>query len=61
MGCDEVCVFRRCFLIYRYPGKPATVISEDDFVDKVKTTAGHMTQPVLRLVSAHCRPLLLPR
>ncbi|XP_074487052.1 putative bifunctional UDP-N-acetylglucosamine transferase and deubiquitinase ALG13 isoform X1 [Sebastes fasciatus] len=26
---------RRCFLIYRYPGKPATVISEDDFVDKV--------------------------
>uniref|UniRef100_A0A3P8TN01 ubiquitinyl hydrolase 1 n=1 Tax=Amphiprion percula TaxID=161767 RepID=A0A3P8TN01_AMPPE len=25
----------RCFLIYRYPGKPATMISEDDFVDKV--------------------------
>ncbi|KAF0036953.1 hypothetical protein F2P81_009827 [Scophthalmus maximus] len=27
-------LYRRCFLIYRYPGKPATVISEDDFVDK---------------------------
>ncbi|XP_068561442.1 UDP-N-acetylglucosamine transferase subunit ALG13-like isoform X1 [Cebidichthys violaceus] len=27
--------YSRCFLIYRYPGKPATVISEDDFVDKV--------------------------
>lgn len=30
-----VCVCRRSFHIYRYPGKPATVISEDDFVDKV--------------------------
>ncbi|XP_061627010.1 putative bifunctional UDP-N-acetylglucosamine transferase and deubiquitinase ALG13 isoform X2 [Phyllopteryx taeniolatus] len=28
-------LYRRCFLIYRYPGKPATVISEGDFVDKV--------------------------
>ncbi|XP_070838719.1 putative bifunctional UDP-N-acetylglucosamine transferase and deubiquitinase ALG13 [Chaetodon trifascialis] len=28
-------LYRRCFLIYRYPGRPATVISEDDFVDKV--------------------------
>ncbi|XP_018530205.1 putative bifunctional UDP-N-acetylglucosamine transferase and deubiquitinase ALG13 isoform X2 [Lates calcarifer] len=28
-------LYRRCFLIYRYPGKPATVISEDDYVDKV--------------------------
>uniref|UniRef100_A0A3Q4I0V4 ubiquitinyl hydrolase 1 n=1 Tax=Neolamprologus brichardi TaxID=32507 RepID=A0A3Q4I0V4_NEOBR len=28
-------LYRRCFLIYRYPGKPATIISEDDFVDKV--------------------------
>ncbi|XP_045903735.1 putative bifunctional UDP-N-acetylglucosamine transferase and deubiquitinase ALG13 isoform X2 [Micropterus dolomieu] len=28
-------LYRRCFLIYRYPGKPATVISEADFVDKV--------------------------
>ncbi|XP_023148626.2 putative bifunctional UDP-N-acetylglucosamine transferase and deubiquitinase ALG13 isoform X2 [Amphiprion ocellaris] len=28
-------LYRRCFLIYRYPGKPATMISEDDFVDKV--------------------------
>uniref|UniRef100_A0A8C2Z8A8 ubiquitinyl hydrolase 1 n=1 Tax=Cyclopterus lumpus TaxID=8103 RepID=A0A8C2Z8A8_CYCLU len=28
-------LYRHCFLIYRYPGKPATVISEDDFVDKV--------------------------
>ncbi|XP_069578186.1 putative bifunctional UDP-N-acetylglucosamine transferase and deubiquitinase ALG13 [Brachyistius frenatus] len=28
-------LYRRCFVIYRYPGKPATVISEDDFVDKV--------------------------
>ncbi|XP_059186121.1 LOW QUALITY PROTEIN: putative bifunctional UDP-N-acetylglucosamine transferase and deubiquitinase ALG13 [Centropristis striata] len=28
-------LYRRCFLIYRYPGKAATVISEDDFVDKV--------------------------
>ncbi|XP_047222699.1 putative bifunctional UDP-N-acetylglucosamine transferase and deubiquitinase ALG13 isoform X3 [Girardinichthys multiradiatus] len=28
-------LYRRCFLIYRYPGKPATVISEYDFVDKV--------------------------
>ncbi|XP_012714078.2 putative bifunctional UDP-N-acetylglucosamine transferase and deubiquitinase ALG13 [Fundulus heteroclitus] len=28
-------LYRRCFLIYRYPGKPATVISENDFVDKV--------------------------
>ncbi|XP_044200091.1 putative bifunctional UDP-N-acetylglucosamine transferase and deubiquitinase ALG13 isoform X1 [Thunnus albacares] len=28
-------LYRRCFLIYRYPGKPATVISEDDFIDKV--------------------------
>ncbi|XP_029009578.1 putative bifunctional UDP-N-acetylglucosamine transferase and deubiquitinase ALG13 isoform X2 [Betta splendens] len=27
--------YRRCFVIYRYPGKPATVISEDDFMDKV--------------------------
>uniref|UniRef100_A0A672ZXU3 ubiquitinyl hydrolase 1 n=1 Tax=Sphaeramia orbicularis TaxID=375764 RepID=A0A672ZXU3_9TELE len=26
---------RRCFVIYRYPGKQATVISEDDYVDKV--------------------------
>lgn len=31
------CVFvcRRCFVIYRYPGKPPTVISMDHFVDKV--------------------------
>uniref|UniRef100_A0A4W6DM30 ubiquitinyl hydrolase 1 n=1 Tax=Lates calcarifer TaxID=8187 RepID=A0A4W6DM30_LATCA len=29
------CPHLRCFLIYRYPGKPATVISEDDYVDKV--------------------------
>ncbi|CAJ1052756.1 putative bifunctional UDP-N-acetylglucosamine transferase and deubiquitinase ALG13 isoform X1 [Xyrichtys novacula] len=28
-------LYRRCFLIYRYPGKPATVISEEDFLDKV--------------------------
>ncbi|XP_032419052.1 putative bifunctional UDP-N-acetylglucosamine transferase and deubiquitinase ALG13 [Xiphophorus hellerii] len=28
-------LYRRCFLIYRYPGKPATVISENDFEDKV--------------------------
>ncbi|XP_037546074.1 putative bifunctional UDP-N-acetylglucosamine transferase and deubiquitinase ALG13 [Nematolebias whitei] len=28
-------LYRRCFLIYRYPGKPATVITEDDFVDQV--------------------------
>ncbi|XP_026179697.1 putative bifunctional UDP-N-acetylglucosamine transferase and deubiquitinase ALG13 [Mastacembelus armatus] len=28
-------LYRRSFLIYRYPGKPATLISEDDFVDKV--------------------------
>ncbi|KAM3624481.1 uncharacterized protein V6R79_024007 [Siganus canaliculatus] len=28
-------LYRRCFLIYRYPGKPATVISEDNFVEKV--------------------------
>ncbi|XP_058495765.1 putative bifunctional UDP-N-acetylglucosamine transferase and deubiquitinase ALG13 isoform X2 [Solea solea] len=28
-------LYRRCFHIYRYPGKPATVISEDNFVDKV--------------------------
>ncbi|KAF3688224.1 putative bifunctional UDP-N-acetylglucosamine transferase and deubiquitinase ALG13 [Channa argus] len=28
-------LYRRCFLIYRYPGKPATLISEEDFVDKV--------------------------
>ncbi|CAF93332.1 unnamed protein product [Tetraodon nigroviridis] len=28
-------LYRRSFHIYRYPGKPATVISEDDFVDKV--------------------------
>ncbi|XP_056136570.1 putative bifunctional UDP-N-acetylglucosamine transferase and deubiquitinase ALG13 [Lampris incognitus] len=28
-------LYRRCFLIYRYPGKPATVITEDDFTDKV--------------------------
>ncbi|KAM6939558.1 LOW QUALITY PROTEIN: putative bifunctional UDP-N-acetylglucosamine transferase and deubiquitinase ALG13 [Xenentodon cancila] len=28
-------LYRRCFLIYRYPGKPATIISEEDFVDKV--------------------------
>ncbi|XP_030002087.1 putative bifunctional UDP-N-acetylglucosamine transferase and deubiquitinase ALG13 [Sphaeramia orbicularis] len=28
-------LFRRCFVIYRYPGKQATVISEDDYVDKV--------------------------
>ncbi|XP_068178703.1 putative bifunctional UDP-N-acetylglucosamine transferase and deubiquitinase ALG13 [Antennarius striatus] len=28
-------LYRRCFLIYRFPGKPATLISEDDFVDKV--------------------------
>ncbi|XP_063738112.1 LOW QUALITY PROTEIN: putative bifunctional UDP-N-acetylglucosamine transferase and deubiquitinase ALG13 [Eleginops maclovinus] len=28
-------LYRHCFLIYRYPGKPATVISEEEFVDKV--------------------------
>uniref|UniRef100_A0A8C6KI13 ubiquitinyl hydrolase 1 n=1 Tax=Nothobranchius furzeri TaxID=105023 RepID=A0A8C6KI13_NOTFU len=28
-------LYRRCFLIYRYPGKPATIISEDDFLDQV--------------------------
>ncbi|CAN9510008.1 unnamed protein product [Ophioblennius macclurei] len=29
-------LYRRCFLIYRFPGKPANVISEDeDFVDKI--------------------------
>ncbi|XP_051939887.1 putative bifunctional UDP-N-acetylglucosamine transferase and deubiquitinase ALG13 isoform X2 [Hippocampus zosterae] len=28
-------LYRRRFLIYRYPGKAATLISEDDFVDKV--------------------------
>ncbi|XP_028315629.1 putative bifunctional UDP-N-acetylglucosamine transferase and deubiquitinase ALG13 isoform X2 [Gouania willdenowi] len=28
-------LYRRCFLIYRYPGKPATIISEDDYLDKV--------------------------
>lgn len=28
-------LYRRCFLIYRYPGKPATVITEEDFLDKV--------------------------
>ncbi|KAM9314747.1 LOW QUALITY PROTEIN: putative bifunctional UDP-N-acetylglucosamine transferase and deubiquitinase ALG13 [Pholidichthys leucotaenia] len=28
-------LYRRCFLIYRFPGKPATVISEGVFVDKV--------------------------
>uniref|UniRef100_A0A667WG48 ubiquitinyl hydrolase 1 n=1 Tax=Myripristis murdjan TaxID=586833 RepID=A0A667WG48_9TELE len=26
---------QRCFVIYRYPGKPATVITEDEFTDKV--------------------------
>lgn len=30
------CVCRRCFQIYRYPGKSATVITEAAFVDKVK-------------------------
>ncbi|XP_061684635.1 putative bifunctional UDP-N-acetylglucosamine transferase and deubiquitinase ALG13 isoform X2 [Syngnathoides biaculeatus] len=28
-------LYRRCFLIYRYPGKAATVISEGDFHDRV--------------------------
>ncbi|XP_042370968.1 putative bifunctional UDP-N-acetylglucosamine transferase and deubiquitinase ALG13, partial [Plectropomus leopardus] len=28
-------LYRRCFVIFRYPGKPANVISEDDFVEKV--------------------------
>ncbi|KAM6969977.1 putative bifunctional UDP-N-acetylglucosamine transferase and deubiquitinase ALG13 [Aplochiton taeniatus] len=28
-------LYRRRFLIYRYPGKPPTEISEEDFVDKV--------------------------
>ncbi|XP_029910048.1 putative bifunctional UDP-N-acetylglucosamine transferase and deubiquitinase ALG13 isoform X2 [Myripristis murdjan] len=28
-------LYRRCFVIYRYPGKPATVITEDEFTDKV--------------------------
>ncbi|KAM3865331.1 putative bifunctional UDP-N-acetylglucosamine transferase and deubiquitinase ALG13 [Diretmus argenteus] len=28
-------LYRRCFLIYRYPGKAATVITEDEFVEKV--------------------------
>ncbi|XP_061843945.1 putative bifunctional UDP-N-acetylglucosamine transferase and deubiquitinase ALG13 isoform X2 [Nerophis lumbriciformis] len=28
-------LYRRCFLIYRYPGKPPTFISEDHFVDQV--------------------------
>ncbi|KAM9857045.1 putative bifunctional UDP-N-acetylglucosamine transferase and deubiquitinase ALG13 [Aulostomus maculatus] len=28
-------LYKHCFLIYRYPGKPATVISEDNFIDKV--------------------------
>lgn len=29
-------VCRQCFQIYRYPGKSATVITEANFVDKVK-------------------------
>ncbi|XP_024123033.1 putative bifunctional UDP-N-acetylglucosamine transferase and deubiquitinase ALG13 isoform X3 [Oryzias melastigma] len=28
-------LYRRCFVIYRYPGKPATIISEDNYVEKV--------------------------
>ncbi|KAI4785752.1 hypothetical protein KUCAC02_037577, partial [Chaenocephalus aceratus] len=28
-------LYRHCFLIYRYPGKAATVISEEEFDDKV--------------------------
>ncbi|KAM8843413.1 putative bifunctional UDP-N-acetylglucosamine transferase and deubiquitinase ALG13 isoform 4-T4 [Synchiropus picturatus] len=28
-------LYSRCFLIYRNPGKPPTVISEDDVIDKV--------------------------
>ncbi|KAM4604426.1 putative bifunctional UDP-N-acetylglucosamine transferase and deubiquitinase ALG13 [Polymixia lowei] len=28
-------LYRRCFLIYRFPGKPATVITDEDFIDKV--------------------------
>ncbi|AWP05066.1 putative bifunctional UDP-N-acetylglucosamine transferase and deubiquitinase ALG13 [Scophthalmus maximus] len=34
-------LYRRCFLIYRYPGKPATVISEDDFVMLCCSINGH--------------------
>lgn len=30
-------------MIYRYPGKPATIISEDNYVEKVRRgPAGHM-------------------
>ncbi|XP_072295702.1 putative bifunctional UDP-N-acetylglucosamine transferase and deubiquitinase ALG13 isoform X2 [Eucyclogobius newberryi] len=28
-------LYRRCFLIYRYPGKPATVIADEDYTEKV--------------------------
>uniref|UniRef100_A0A3P9MQY3 UDP-N-acetylglucosamine transferase subunit ALG13 n=1 Tax=Oryzias latipes TaxID=8090 RepID=A0A3P9MQY3_ORYLA len=28
-------LYRRCFVIYRYPGKPATIISEDNYMEKV--------------------------
>ncbi|KAJ0032900.1 hypothetical protein NQD34_000007 [Periophthalmus magnuspinnatus] len=28
-------LYRRCFLIYRYPGKPPTVIADEDYSEKV--------------------------
>ncbi|KAG5844088.1 hypothetical protein ANANG_G00157770 [Anguilla anguilla] len=28
-------LYRRCFVIYRYPGKPPTEIAEDDYTEKV--------------------------
>ncbi|XP_061103515.1 putative bifunctional UDP-N-acetylglucosamine transferase and deubiquitinase ALG13 isoform X1 [Conger conger] len=28
-------LYRRCFIIYRYPGKPPTEIAEDDYAEKV--------------------------
>ncbi|XP_032381293.1 putative bifunctional UDP-N-acetylglucosamine transferase and deubiquitinase ALG13 isoform X1 [Etheostoma spectabile] len=34
-------LYRHCFLIYRYPGEPAMVISEDNFVDKVTLCASN--------------------
>lgn len=54
-------VCRRCFLIYRYPGKPATIISMDNFVDKVMKELPAWPEAALLLVLADCLSVLLRR
>ncbi|XP_029706440.1 putative bifunctional UDP-N-acetylglucosamine transferase and deubiquitinase ALG13 isoform X5 [Takifugu rubripes] len=57
-------LYRRCFQIYRYPGKSATVITEADFVDKVTLCCsinGHydiVYPKSYPMSAAHCQSLL---